>query len=146
MQEEYHFLFGIDIIASVRRLGLITFRLAMILSALRLGDIGEEVSALICDDEDFDSAIAISRVLIKHAVRVFRELSADDLTKPAAERSDRQQQFLSSLPATFSTQAFLQLAGRLGIPQPTAERYISAWCKNGLLHRIKQGYYEKTQQ
>lgn len=37
MQEEYHLLFGIDIIASVRRLGLITFRLAMILSALRLG-------------------------------------------------------------------------------------------------------------
>ena len=30
-------LVGIDIIASVRRLGLITFRLAMILSALRLG-------------------------------------------------------------------------------------------------------------
>ena len=30
-------LVGIDIIASVRRLGLITFRLAMIFSALRLG-------------------------------------------------------------------------------------------------------------
>ena len=145
-QEQYYYLFGEDIIGSVRRLGLITFRLAMVLSALRLHDTGEVVTTLICDDEDFQSAMAIARALIRHTVRVYRELSSADLGKPAAERSDRQQQFLSSLPATFSTQAFLQLAGRLGITQPTAERYISAWCKNGLLHRIKQGYYEKTQQ
>ena len=100
----------------------------MVLSALRLHDTGEVVTTLICDDEDFRSAMAIARALIRHTVRVYRELSSADLGKPAAERSDRQQQFLSSLPATF----------------PTAERYISAWCKNGLLHRIKQGYYEKT--
>ena len=55
--------------------------------------------------------MAIARALIRHTVRVYRELSSADLGKPAAERSDRQQQFLSSLPATFSTQAFLQLAG-----------------------------------
>ena len=145
-QEQYYYLFGGDIIGSVRRLGLITFRLAMVLSALRLHDTGEVVTTLICDDEDFRSAMAIARALIRHTVRVYRELSSADLGKPAAERSDRPQQFLSSLPATFSTQAFLQIAGRLGITQPTAERYISAWCKNGLLHRIKQGYYEKTQQ
>lgn len=145
MQEEYHLIFGIDIIASVRRLGLITLRLAMILSALRLGDTGEEVSTLICDDEDFDSAIAISRVLIKHTVRVFRELSADDLTKPAAERTSRQQQFLSALPNSFSTKSYLKYADRLGIPHPSAERYIKNWCRLGLLNRIKHGYYEKTQ-
>jgi hypothetical protein len=143
LQAELHSLFGDDIIASVRRLGLITFRIAMILSALRLHDTGEVVTTLICDDEDFQSAMAIARVLIRHTVRVYRELSSADLGKPAAERSDRQQQFLSSLPDTFSTQTFLQIAARLGIPQPTAERYIGSWRKSGLLNRIKQGYYEK---
>ena len=143
-QVEYHLLFGDDIIASVRRLGLITFRIAMVLSALRLGDTGEEVSSLICDDEDFDAAMAISKVLIRHTVRVYRELSSADLTKPAAERTDRQQQFLRSLPLTFSTKAFLEHAARLGIPNPTAERYIKNWCQIGLIHRIKQGNYEKT--
>lgn len=145
-QAEYHLLFGDDIVASVRRLGLITFRIAMVLSALRLADTGEEVSTLICDDEDFDSAMAIARVLIRHTIRVYRELSSADLTKPAAERTDRQQQFLQSLPLTFSTKAFLEHAGRLGIPNPTAERYIKNWCQTGLIHRIKQGYYEKTEQ
>ena len=142
-QEQYYGIFGEDIIGSVRRLGLITFRIAMILSALRLHDTGEVVTTLICDDEDFQSAMAIARVLIRHTVRVYRELSSADLGKPAAERSDRQQQFLSSLPDTFSTQTFLQIAARLGIPQPTAERYIGSWRKSGLLNRIKQGYYEK---
>ena len=142
-QEQYYGIFGEDIIGSVRRLGLITFRIAMILSALRLHDTGEVDTTLICDDEDFQSAMAIARVLIRHTVRVYRELSSADLGKPAAERSDRQQQFLSSLPATFSTQTFLQIAARLGIPQPTAERYIGSWRKSGLLNRIKQGYYEK---
>ncbi len=142
-QEQYYGIFGEDIIGSVRRLGLITFRIAMILSALRLHDTGEVDTTLICDDEDFQSAMAIARVLIRHTVRVYRELSSADLGKPAAERSDRQQQFLSSLPDTFSTQTFLQIAARLGIPQPTAERYIGSWRKSGLLNRIKQGYYEK---
>lgn len=50
-QEQYYYLFGEDIIGSVRRLGLITFRLAMVLSALRLHDTGEVVTTLICDDE-----------------------------------------------------------------------------------------------
>ena len=54
-QEQYYYLFGEDIIGSVRRLGLITFRLAMVLSALRLHDTSEVVTTLICDDEDFRS-------------------------------------------------------------------------------------------
>ena len=107
----------------------------MILTALRLSDTGELATRLVCDDEDFNSAMAIDRVLIRHTIRVYRELSSADLGKPAAERSDRQQQFLSSLPLTFSTQAFIQMASRLGIPQPTAERYIKNWCQIGLLHR-----------
>jgi len=88
-QEQYYYLFGKDIIGSVRRLGLITFRLAMVLSALRLHDTSEVVTTLICDDEDFRSAMAIARALIRHTVRVYRELSSADLGKPAAERSDR---------------------------------------------------------
>ena len=59
-QAELHGLFGDDIIASVRRLGLITFRIAMVLTALRCHDTGELDSTLLCDDEDFASAMAIA--------------------------------------------------------------------------------------
>lgn len=140
LQAELHSLFGDDIIASVRRLGLITFRIAMVLTALRCHDTGELGSTLLCDDEDFASSMAIARVLIKHPIRVYQELSSAELSKPAAEGTKRKEQFLSSLPETFTTQAFKELATRLHIPEPTAERYIGEWYKKGVLTRIKQGY------
>lgn len=144
LQAELHSLFGDDIIASVRRLGLITFRIAMVLTALRCHDTGELNSTLLCDDEDFASSMAIARVLIKHTIRVYQELSSAELSKPAAEGTKRKEQFLSSLPGTFTTQAFKELATRLHIPGPTAERYIGEWCRKGVLTRIKQGYYERN--
>ena len=144
LQAELHSLFGDDIIASVRRLGLITFRIAMVLTALRCHDTGELNSTLLCDDEDFASSMAIARVLIKHTIRVYQELSSAELSKPAAEGTKRKEQFLASLPGMFTTQAFKELATRLHIPEPTAERYIGEWCKKGVLTRIKQGYYERN--
>lgn len=144
LQAELHSLFADDIIASVRRLGLITFRIAMALTARRCHDTGELDSTFLCDDEDFASSMAIARVLIRHTIRVYQELSSAELSKPAAEGTKRKEQFLSSLPGIFTTQAFKELATRLHIPEPTAERYIGEWCKKGVLTRIKQGYYERN--
>lgn len=143
-QTEYHALFGDDIIASVRRLGLITFRIAMVLTALRCHDTGEFGSTLLCDDEDFRSSMAIARVLISHTLRVYRELSNSDLAKPAAEGTRRKEQFLDSLPALFSTADYKELAMRLHISELTSERYIAEWCRSGKLTRIKQGTYERN--
>ncbi len=106
LQAELHSLFGDDIIASVRRLGLITFRIAMALTARRCHDTGELDSTFLCDDEDFASSMAIARVLIRHTIRVYQELSSAELSKPAAEGTKRKEQFLSSLPGIFTTQAF----------------------------------------
>lgn len=143
-QREYYDLFGDDIIASVRRLGLITFRLAMILSALRLLDTGElPPSRLVCLDEDFRSAMAVSRVLIKHTARVFRELSTAELDRPAAERSDRQDRLLQALPAEFDTAACITLAARLGIARKSVERYLKQWRSTEVIRRISHGHYAK---
>ena len=53
VQKEYSNLFGLDIVASVRRLGLITFRIAMILTSLRIIDGGQISNLIVCDDSDF---------------------------------------------------------------------------------------------
>lgn len=124
LQAELHSLFGDDIIASVHRLGLITFRIAVAITARRCHDTGELGSTFLCDDEDFASSMAIARVLIRHTIRVYQELS--------------------SLPGMFTTQAFKELATRLHIPEPTAEHYTGEWCKKGVLTRIKQGYYKRN--
>lgn len=142
-QAEYHLLFGADIIPSVRRLGLITFRIAMILTTLRLMDTGEDPDTLICTDEDFTTAMAIAAVLIRHTLRVWRELASEDIKKPSAERSTRQQLLYNRLPEQFTTAEALRLAADIGIPDATAERYLKTWAATGILLRQGHGHYDK---
>ena len=63
LQADYEGLFGEDIVASVRRLATSTYRIAMILSALRIWEDGDIDSPRICSDDDFQTAMAISEVL-----------------------------------------------------------------------------------
>ncbi|MDR1346194.1 MAG: hypothetical protein LBK03_05795 [Bacteroidales bacterium] len=46
-------MYSVDHLAVVRRLGLITFRVAMILMALRIMENGNITSPMICSDTDF---------------------------------------------------------------------------------------------
>jgi hypothetical protein len=61
---------GIDYLATVRRLGLITFRVAMILTALQIMDNGNITSPMICSDTDFNTALELVKILIQHAARI----------------------------------------------------------------------------
>jgi hypothetical protein len=83
-QTQFLALYGDDYIATVRRLGLITFRIAMILTVLRLltpslsGRVGEGL--LICSDTDFNTALEMVKILVQHAARVFDALPAEQET------------------------------------------------------------------
>ena len=138
----YH-LFGDDIIASIRRLGLITYRMAMVLSVLRMADELEFPPMLYCHDEDFLAAMTISRVLIHHTVRVYKELSNRELYRPAAERSDRQRQLLDALADEFGTAEAIETAGKLGISQKSVERYLKEWRQSERIERVSHGRYRK---
>lgn len=74
LQADYEGLFGDDTVASVRRLATSTYRIAMILSALRIWEDGDTDSPRVCSDEDFQTAMAISEVLQQHMLRVIKEL------------------------------------------------------------------------
>ena len=135
-QWDYYQLFGDDIIASVRRLGLITYRIAMILSVLRMADELEFPPMLYCHDQDFRAAMIISRVLMRHTVRVYKELSSHELYKPAAEGTKRQNQLLDELPAEFGTAEAIDTAGKMGISQKSVERYLKEWREAELIRRV----------
>ena len=159
-QEEYAALFGDDIIASVRRLGLILFRFAMILTVLRQMDDGafplpsgnveghRPESILVCADADFATALAMVKVLLQHSAAVFQTLPRHDFYKPRGHRNtnDRRQAFFAALPDVFDRAAYLKAAASLSVSEKTAERYISDLCKAGLLeHPAIDNYKKKTQ-
>ena len=132
---------GIDYMATIRRLGLIAYRFCMIFSALRIMETGETSSKMICEERDFQNALAMIRVLIKHSSKVFSELPEDT---PKTKRLNRKEKFLSQLPKRFNRQKYLETATNLNIPHKTAEGYITDFCKSGLVHRESQDNYINT--
>ena len=100
VQKEYSNLFGLDIVASVRRLGLITFRIAMILTSLRIIDGCEISNLIVCDNSDFQSALTMGRVLLQHTAKVFGSLPTTESNAPNGQTVIRQT-FFDNLPPEF---------------------------------------------
>ena len=146
IHREYPMLLGDEIIASVRRLGLITFRIAMILSAVRTMDDGACGTDLECGDDDFNASMAISKALLQHTARVFKDLPRVATAGPACngQKTVRRQLFLDALPDEFDRQTFIEVSSRLGMPLSTAERNIKKWTEEGLLERMDMGRYKKV--
>lgn len=140
IQKDYLASQGLDYMATIRRLGIIAFRIAMILSALRIMETGDLPNRILCEERDFLSAISIAKVLVKHASKIFSELPED---APMPKRKNQKQKFQDALPANFNRQTYLKIAAMLSIPDKTAEGYISDFVKKGTIHREKQDYYQK---
>jgi hypothetical protein len=125
-------LLGRDFDANIKRLGLITFRIAMIFSALRVLEEGELPNPMICSDLDFQTAISIATTLEKHAIAVFQNLPNNDLKGVKLK-------FFEKLPPQFDRQGYLKVAEDLGIHPKTAEKYIGQF-KSKLLHHEHNQY------
>ena len=145
LQQDYFNIFQDDIIGSVRRLGLICYRIAMVLSAVRLMDTGELPERLVCDDVDFDTALTISRTLAVHMAKIFDELSTADGSRFAAvAKTAKRKLFYAALPDDFDRQDYLEAADRTGVPPSTAEKWIRAFCEDAILEKVQHGRYRKA--
>ncbi len=145
VQLQYSSLFGLDIVASVRRLGLITFRLAMILTTLRFMDGVAITPVVVCSDTDFRTALIMARVLLQHTARVFSNLPTSEPETSSRRPNVNMSSFLNSLPAEFDRQTYLSIAQQLRITPRTAESYIHRLCASGQLQHPAYGSYIKPQ-
>ena len=143
VQLQYSSLFGLDIVASVRRLGLITFRLAMILTTLRFMDGVAITPVALCSDTDFRTSLIMARVLLQHTAHVFSNLPTSEPDNASKRPNVNMSSFLNSLPAEFDRQTYLSIAQQLRITPRTAESYIHRLCASGQLQHPAYGNYVK---
>lgn len=151
LQLEQVGLYGDDLIAFVRRLGLACFRISMVLTVLRhegRHPIIEPLSkSIVCQDVDFKITLTIVNCLINHTAHVYSNLiphgnqnSANNMTA----MNDNEKRFLQALPEEFTTNEAFVVAQQLGIPQRSAERYLGKFVsKYHCVTRVTNGHYRK---
>ena len=146
-QIQFLALYGDDYIATVRRLGLITFRIAMILTVLRLmrplscGEGGGRgTTPLICTDTDFNSSLEIVKILVQHAATVFDALPAEQETPTT---NNPRMALFQSLPPQFDKQTYSFLAAQLQIPESTANKWLMKFVSSNLVTKQAHGVYSK---
>lgn len=138
LQVKYLALQGKDFMATIRRLGIIAFRMAMTLTALRIMETGNFSQKLECRDDDFQTVLSMIRVLVQHSSQVFSQLPAiNKLTRT----DNNKELFLGKLPLRFSRADYIDLAKGISINERTAERYMVFFCDKGWVRREHQGYY-----
>ena len=139
-QIQFLALYGDDYIATVRRLGLITFRIAMIFTVLRLMESQHFTTPLICTDTDFNTALEMVKVLVQHAATVFDALPAEQETPTT---NNPRMALFQSLPPQFDKQTYSSLAAQLQIPESTGNKWLMKFVSSGLLSKQAHGNYSK---
>lgn len=143
LQFDYYYMFGEDIVPSVRRLGLITFRIIMVLTALRYMDNNNITQVMVCSDTDYNIAITMLKVLLKHTEKVYGEMPTIDSGMPNNGLTVICQTFYNKLPDAFNRKTYLSIAAKLNIPFKTADKHIKSFCSKGKLKHLSHGKYGK---
>ena len=145
-QQTYVETCGEEFVATVRRLGVIMYRIAMCLSALRIMEDGNFEDTLCCMDEDYRTAKIIADVLIQHDARVFHSLAnttAAPRTASVAQRQSAHMKFFEVLPDEFDRKTYADIATQMGLNPKSMDRVIRKWCEDGKLENPVHGKYAK---
>jgi len=125
-------------IATIRRQGVVCFRLAGILTAVR--QYQEHGSALICTDEDFQTALTLSDIFSHHAFAIARQLPGAYQKRLFGQKGA----FFRNLPKQFNRQEANKVGEDLGIKENTVEGYLKDLQPEYLEH-LKHNLYKKVE-
>lgn len=139
----------------VRRMGLIAYRIMMVLTAVRHLENVYNVQAdsngiiqLVCQESDYFVAMSICDTLLYHAVFIYRNLSGNQSKQTSSVLQEtgvatRRNTLYNILPETFTKKDYDAAVLALGENGSTAAKWIETFIRSGKLRRIEQGKYRK---
>jgi hypothetical protein len=141
IQLKYVTVNGMDYLATVRRLGLIAFRIAMILNTLRILQTRDFSRKQECRDDDFYASLEMIKVLISHASFVFSNLHKN---VRRSKKVNKKEQFLEKLPKEFNHREYISIAEGLRIKERSADGYMASFCEHNLVTKLQRDKYIKN--
>lgn len=142
-------LLGDNFHSAVIRMAVQIERMAMILSVLRASypqvlPEGKEVGFL-CTDEDYETAELIGNRLLLHMAAAFRMINGDEQEcVPEIKPLDQRKVLFEALPNEYESKKLYSEAHQQGVCVRTATRWNDFWQQQGLVQKIRHGYYKKV--
>ena len=128
----------------IYRLANITFRIAMILTAIRFGEQEHptETPVLYCNDIDFETAFLLAEAYKHHATFVYVTYKNKPVNKKPIDKAI--QTFLETLPNEFKKSQAIEVGFQLGIADRTVSKYLTKLLIAKYLEQTEHGFYKKT--
>jgi 5S rRNA maturation endonuclease (ribonuclease M5) len=133
--EELHKTTHSSKIQLVRRFGLISFKIMMILSMMRRIDKTKIEEHIICSDEDFKTSMKLFDVLLGHSFIMFNSIPSESNTV-----TDSYSNLLEMLPKRFTRKEAVGLGQKLSIGRASTDNFL----KTSHFKKVSNGIYEKS--
>ena len=127
---------SISFISNLHRLGLICFRICMILTVYREYDNMKTHSKLVSSNKDFIIAIRLLEVYYQHSLFNFKDIDVYGL-------SENDEFLLDSLDEEFTRSQILQVGKNLNIAVRTLDDKLKQWRLKRVIKKTKNGHYKK---
>ncbi|MCW3074510.1 MAG: VirE protein [Flaviaesturariibacter sp.] len=130
---------GEDTHSSSLRMGIIFFRIAMILTALRKWESRNKAAVVECSDNDFKVARELTCIYMSHTLTML-EITPQTTVREHLKTIDR---FLQALPYKFTRAEAVELGKKLKIPESTVGKHLKVLLDSSKLSKEAQGIYTK---
>ena len=143
LHEEYLQRYGEGFLSSVRRMGLIVFKISMVLSLMRCMEFADESAEFICEDADFSVALTMGDTLLEHSAKFYLTFPQDTRNGTYSfkqQEEERKRKAYQDLPDTFQTKEAVAIGKRHGL----SERTVKRWLKTSLFISLSYGKYSKS--
>ncbi len=141
-QNEYDVLLGEDSIASIRRIGNMQFRIAMLISTVRMLENDTLQNTFYCEEIDFEISEILAQWFMNHMRKIFTQLP--NRPKQFKEMKTIDSKLIDKLPDEFTFKLGLEIAESLSIPKGTFENMLRRFKKAKLIVSLAHNLYGKT--
>ena len=138
--------YGHEAESIVKRLGVICYKIAMVLSTVRKFEQKVKDEELFASDQDFKTALCLTKIYWKHALFVFDRLPKSNKFT-FQFKNKRKENFYNLLPDKFMRKEADLICKRCKISTRSGSRYLRELLKQGYLrqtHLERYGEYSKT--
>ncbi len=128
----------------VKRMGLIFFRFVMVFTTMRKFETGITSKEIFCTDADFEMAHSLTKVYLKHAMIMYKNLPQTEIKNDFKSASNKSS-FFHNLPKDFDRKDIIDLAASYDMQERTLDAFLKQCLKFNKLKKWKPGNYIKVE-